>query len=94
MTEIPRTLKTFGGLPIQPAKMGDIVEGRPGTMVVRQAYADGSVRGNCEGREHVFDAGSFEVISKCLPDVPPFNHNAPLNPEFLGAAKAMAGEDY
>jgi hypothetical protein len=65
MTDIPRTLKTFGGLPLQIAKRGDIVEGRAGTMIVQQAYPDGSVRGNCDGKMQILDAGTFEMVSKC-----------------------------
>jgi len=67
MAEIPRTLKTFGGVPIQIAKQGDIVRGHgQGTSIVKQAYPDGSVRCNDGGREVVLDAGAFEMVSRAL----------------------------
>lgn len=67
MTDIPRTLKTFGGVSIQTAKQGDIVRHKGVTMIVQQAYPDGSVRGNWNGRNTVVDHGDWEMVSKADP---------------------------
>lgn len=67
MTDIPRTLRTYGGIPIQSAKQGDIVRHKGDTMIVQQAYPDGSVRGNFAGRETIVDHGDWQMVSRAIP---------------------------
>jgi len=71
MTEIPRTLKTFGGLPLQIAAMGDYVVTQSDAGTVLQAYADGSVRIRSDvlAGQSVLEAGTFEVTATAVQQI-------------------------
>lgn len=70
MTDIARSLRSYGGIPIQTAKRGDIVRHRGTTFIVEQAYPDGSVRGNLNARSTVVDHGDWQMVSACIPVTP------------------------
>jgi hypothetical protein len=75
----------------------------------RQIYDD-TMSALDAAEDHVYDLGPseyvalmLEVVRACLIRIEnrtganvtePWRHDAPLNPEFMGAAKPVAGEDY